>query len=292
MEMHQVRYFLAVARVLNFTRAADECNVTQPSLTRAVQKLEDELGGLLFRRERALTHLTDLGRQMLPLLERTYEAAQAAKALAKGIGKSQVAPLHLGIASAIDSEGLHDVLSEVATGLSGFNLSTTEGSSAELLELALKGDLDLIVIEVPADAHDRLDPWPLFKQHYRLVSRGDHPFVGRNDASMRGLAEEAWIDCGPDSSARLRAVGEAAGIEIAFRHKVAGPGQVARLLLSGLGSALMPTPAALDERLCALALVDEGLVAPVILAGIAGRQRSTAADAFIRAARARSWPDQ
>jgi DMSO/TMAO reductase YedYZ molybdopterin-dependent catalytic subunit len=52
MEMHQVRYFLAVARLLHFTRAADECHVTQPSLTRAIKQLEDELGGDLFRRER------------------------------------------------------------------------------------------------------------------------------------------------------------------------------------------------------------------------------------------------
>jgi DNA-binding transcriptional LysR family regulator len=73
MEMHQVRYFLAVARALNFTRAADECNVTQPSLTRAIQKLEDEFGGLLFRRERARTHLTDLGREMLPHLEQALD---------------------------------------------------------------------------------------------------------------------------------------------------------------------------------------------------------------------------
>ena len=51
MEMHQVRYFLAVARTLNLTRAADECNVTQPSLTRAIKQLEAELGGNLFRRE-------------------------------------------------------------------------------------------------------------------------------------------------------------------------------------------------------------------------------------------------
>ena len=51
MEMHQVRYFLAVARTRNFTRAAEECNVSQPSLTRAIQKLEGELGGPLFRRE-------------------------------------------------------------------------------------------------------------------------------------------------------------------------------------------------------------------------------------------------
>ena len=48
MEMHQVRYFLAVSRTLNFTRAAEQCNVAQPSLTRAIRQLESELGGDLF----------------------------------------------------------------------------------------------------------------------------------------------------------------------------------------------------------------------------------------------------
>lgn len=62
MEMHQARYFFAVARQLNFTRAAEECHVAQPSLTRAIKLLEEELGGELFRRERNLSHLADLGR--------------------------------------------------------------------------------------------------------------------------------------------------------------------------------------------------------------------------------------
>jgi DNA-binding transcriptional LysR family regulator len=61
MEMHQVRYFLAVARLLNFTRAAAECNVAQPSLTRAIKQLENEFGQELFRRERNLTHLNLAG---------------------------------------------------------------------------------------------------------------------------------------------------------------------------------------------------------------------------------------
>src|SRR5688500_7147290 len=69
MEMHQIRYFLAVCSTLNFTRAAEQCNVTQPALTRAIQKLEEELGGLLFRRERKLTHMTDLGNLVRPQLE-------------------------------------------------------------------------------------------------------------------------------------------------------------------------------------------------------------------------------
>ena len=61
MEMHQVRYFVALCETLNFTRAAEKCNVTQPSLTRAIKLLEDELGGPLFNRERNQTHLTELG---------------------------------------------------------------------------------------------------------------------------------------------------------------------------------------------------------------------------------------
>ena len=72
MEMHQVRYFLAVARALNFTRAAEECNVAQPSLTRAIQQLEEEFGGDLFRRERPHAQLTDLGRRMVPLMQQCY----------------------------------------------------------------------------------------------------------------------------------------------------------------------------------------------------------------------------
>src|SRR5271156_5886686 len=58
MEMHQVRYFLAVADELNFTRASEQCNVTQPSLSRAIKLLEEELGGPLFRRERAAGDLS------------------------------------------------------------------------------------------------------------------------------------------------------------------------------------------------------------------------------------------
>ena len=68
MEMHQVRYFLAVARTGNFTRASEECNVSQPSLSRAIKLLEAEFGGDLFLRERPAAQLTTLGQYMQPLL--------------------------------------------------------------------------------------------------------------------------------------------------------------------------------------------------------------------------------
>ena len=67
------------AEELNFTRAAERCNVAQPSLTRAIKLLEEELGGPLFHRERANTHLSELGRMVKPHLEQVYEQAQEAK---------------------------------------------------------------------------------------------------------------------------------------------------------------------------------------------------------------------
>lgn len=292
MEMHQVRYFLAVARTLNFTRAAEECNVTQPSLTRAVQKLEDELGGLLFRRERSLTHLTDLGRMMLPHLERTYQAAQAAKELARGIKKAQVAPLCLGVASTIESDELLAVLDEVAASLPGFELTLESGTSVDLVERAMKGEIDLLLVEAPADAPERLEAWRLFAQRYHMVTRAGHKLGERADVALADVVDEAWIDCGTDGAVRLRAAAALAGFNPGFKHRAAGPQQVRAMVLAGLGSAVMPRPRMDDDRLLALAFLEEAFLAPVVLAGIAGRRRSPAADAFVRAARARGWQDR
>ena len=77
MEMHQVRYFLAVAEELNFTRASERCNVTQPSLSRAIKLLEEELGGLLFHRERKSIRLTDLGHMVRPHLQSVYDHSRS-----------------------------------------------------------------------------------------------------------------------------------------------------------------------------------------------------------------------
>ena len=85
--MHQIRYFLAVCETLNFTRAAEACHVSQPSLTRAIKGLEDELGGPLFRRERNNTHLTGLGEMMRPHLSQVLIETDAAKERAKSFSK-------------------------------------------------------------------------------------------------------------------------------------------------------------------------------------------------------------
>jgi len=97
MELHEIRYFLALSRTLNFTRAAEICNVTQPALTRAIQKMEDELGGLLFSRERSNTHLTELGRLLQPQFEAMIEKAESARQIATRFLRLEGAQMTLGV---------------------------------------------------------------------------------------------------------------------------------------------------------------------------------------------------
>src|SRR5438105_13250459 len=79
MELYQIRYFLAVAETMNFTRASERSFVSQPALTKAIQRLEETIGGRLFDRTKSPVQLTDLGRAMLPNFRQLYDGAQQAR---------------------------------------------------------------------------------------------------------------------------------------------------------------------------------------------------------------------
>ena len=97
MEMHQIRYFLAAAKTRNFTRAAEQCSVSPPSLLRAIKLLEQEFGGPLFNRERANMHLTELGRIVMPHLQLIFDEAAQVKKSTKDYVDSATGTLSLGV---------------------------------------------------------------------------------------------------------------------------------------------------------------------------------------------------
>jgi DNA-binding transcriptional LysR family regulator len=288
MEMHQVRYFLAAARTLNFTKAADESNVTQPSLTRAIQKLEEEFGGLLFRRERSLTHLTELGRQMVPHLERTYEAAQAAKMLAKGIGKADVAPLKLGIAGNMPKT-LAALLAEVADGLPGFQLSLIHLPSALVVEEMLKGEIDAAMLLCPRTLPDRFETITLTPVDYAVAVAADGPMRTVVNPGLQDLQSVSWIESDADIGSEFREICALAGVEPKFRHGCTSDTDALTLVASGLGCALVPVSTPLPAGVVHIEIPQLAITRSTIFATISGRQRSVATDALIRAIKARSW---
>ena len=140
MEMHQVRYFLAVARVFNFTRAADECNVTQPSLTRAIKQLEAELGGDLFRRERPAAQLTELGQRMHPLLKQCYEAATGARELASSFKSGEVGALRIALTHSVDLSLLIPHLDQIKRMFNRLEFRFLRGNAREVAEFLKRGE--------------------------------------------------------------------------------------------------------------------------------------------------------
>jgi LysR family transcriptional regulator, hydrogen peroxide-inducible genes activator len=101
MDIHQMRYFPAVSEALNFTRAAEFCNVTQPALSRAIQQLEDAVGGLLFERKHNSTQLTELGVLMRPRIQQIIDTLMGAKLEAHEFLTLETANITLGITCSI-----------------------------------------------------------------------------------------------------------------------------------------------------------------------------------------------
>jgi len=187
MEMQQIRYFLALTRTLNFTRAAEECNVSQSALTRAIQALEGELGGELVRREHSRSHLTELGRRMLPLVERCYESAMTAKALAKSIAREDLAPLSVGVSDSVNVELIMKPIAEMFRSFPGLQLKLQHGGGAAILEMLKQGSAEIAVAGPIDDTWDRLDHWRLFEEPFELALRDDHPLATDNEITLEKL---------------------------------------------------------------------------------------------------------
>ena len=290
MEMHQVRYFLAVCRTLNFTKAAEECNVAQPSLTRAIQKLEEEFGGLLFNRERANTHLTELGRAMQPHLERTYEAAQSAKQLATAYKKGDVVHLRLGVSATVPADTVTSVLGGVRQAVPGFELTLDGGGDTRLLEEAVDGDLDLIVVGDDYELPERVRSWTLHREPLLAVMRGDHKLAAQASVAVSdfdGVEMIQLTNC--PIAVRIRQMCSEAGVQPKFTVRAANCEQILSLIREGLGIATLPQSLAVGAGLVAKPIEGLNVERAITLGTVAGRRFSPASDAFIKLARTRDW---
>jgi DNA-binding transcriptional LysR family regulator len=292
MELFQVRYFLALARTLNFTRAAEACNVSQPALTRAIQRLEEELGGPLLHRERNLTQLTSLGRAMLPHLEAAHGAAETAAAQAMAFRSRECEPLRLGIDQSLSAQILTPALGELQARMRGFECGLAEGASADLLQLMMEGALDSAVLIDPAKPPERLDRWRLFRDGYVVLCPEHHHLAGLAEIPITALAEECLVARGEKASdfdQALVRLCAAAGLTPRPRHRCASEEQIRQMVAAGLGIALGGQHRAPCPGIVARPLTDPEAGRNIVLAAVAGRPHSPALAAFLKLMRARDW---
>jgi DNA-binding transcriptional LysR family regulator len=288
--MHQIRYFLAVSETLNLTKAAERCNVAQPSLTRAIKALETELGGELIRRERALSHLTELGQRMLPMLRQCYETALTAKTVAASIRKGEAAPLSVAVAQTVALAPFTSTLRELSRAFPGLQLKLHRGSGSEVAEYLKLGTAELAIAGPLGEAWSRLDAFPLFEEPFDLAVSRRHKLAGKNRAEFKDLASETLlINTGCEKVEELRARLEANGIPDAVTYQVATQEDLLALLKANLGVAIIPVGAMETDGLRRIPLKQLNLVRRVSVYTVAGRHRAIACATLLNMLRAADW---
>lgn len=290
MEMHQVRYFLAVARLLHFTRAADECHVTQPSLTRAIKQLEDELGGDLFRRERPQAQLTELGQRMLPLLKQCYESAMSARSLASAMKSGDIGALSLALSRTIDVGLLIPRLMELQQHFGGVRFKLLRGTGLEVAEYLKRGDAELGIAASIGDMWERLDSWPLFSEGFCLAVNAKHPLAVRTAVTAEDLRQQRFLVrsyC--EHAGELAEFLRSRDIDMDHCHEVSSERDLSALLDANMGVVLVPASAGGTHTWKRTPVEGLELRRTVYLYGVAGRQRSAAGSAMLKMLRAAEW---
>ncbi|MEH2512606.1 DNA-binding transcriptional LysR family regulator [Nitrobacteraceae bacterium AZCC 1564] len=289
MELHQIRYFLALASTLNFTRAAEQCNVTQPALTKGVQRLEQELGGQLIHRERQLTQLTDLGKEVLPMLERTLASAEAVRRRAKAFQHKDVAPLRIGIAPSISASLVLDPIAEVSKFVPGLHVELREAIADKLIELLLGGEISAAIVGDVQDMPRRIDDWSLFEERYVAVlapthELADRPAIGVEELRQATILERAGCDVAPKAkkscfSEETPNYGHCSENDTHLQHMAA----------AGFGVILAPEHMPHLSALKTVPIEGDPIWREVRLLAVQGRRYSPALDAFLKVARLRDW---
>ncbi len=292
MEMQQVRYFLAVARTRNFTRAAEECNVTQPALTRAIKQLEDELGGDLLRREGRLSHLTDLGQRMVPLLQQCHESALTAKSLAAKVRAGEVSSLCLAISHTLDLDLIIALLREMRRSFPGFQLKLRRGTGQQIATMLKNGEVELAIGGPIGESWDRLEAWPMFTEAFDLVVGSDHALAGRNalDLDVELIRDVRFLVRAEADPAELDARQlDAAGITLDHAHEVDCDRDLEALVVAQFGIAILPSSAMRNARVRHLSCPALDLQRTVAIYSVSGRARTREAAALLMLVRAADW---
>jgi len=192
LETHQLKYFLAVAQTGRFTQAANACNVSQPSLSIQIAKLEGELGGALFDRTKKGARLTARGEAFLPRARAILDQMEAARHDAEALSGLSAGRVTLGCLPTTGAHLLPKVLSAFGKAYPKIQVQLREESSPGLARCLEQGEVELAILD-EAGVTPALDQKTLFTEDLLVALPPKHPLVGKKKVNLKDLAEEPFI---------------------------------------------------------------------------------------------------
>ncbi len=192
MEIHQLRYVVAVARAGNFSRAAEQCHVAQPSLSQQILKLEEELGGPLFHRMKREARLTPHGEAFLRRAVKILEEVDAAKREASDAQSLLRGQFSVGVLPTIAPYLLPDVLVAFAKKYPGVEIVVQEDTTARLIKLVQTCEIDFALTSCPVP-ETSMEVRDLLTEELRLALPPGHPLKRKRTVSLADLEKERLI---------------------------------------------------------------------------------------------------
>lgn len=290
MEVHQLRYFCAVAETASFTRAAEREQVAQPSLSQQIMKLEEELGVRLFDRLGRSVRLTEPGRIFLPRARAILSELKAAK---EEVAERQLVvsgPVTLGVIPTIAPYFLPSRLAVFSRKFPQVALNVVEDVTVHLLDRLRAGLVDLAILALPARGHD-LDCFPLLTERLYAILPKAHPLARRRSLTMKELREEPFLLLRDDHCFRETAM------EVCKRARIMPQivfesGQFSSILgmvSAGLGISVVPEMALERRQDCSFVLVaDQRASRTIGVASAKGHFLGRAPQAFLDFLRAQA----
>ena len=294
MEMHQVRYFLAAAKHLNFTKAAQECSVSAPSLIRAIKLLELEFGGPLFNRERSRTHLTELGRIALPHLEQVLQESLDAKRKARDYLDLKEATLKLGIMCTIAPSQFVELVTGFRERYRNVILRIIDADARQLQTALLAGDLEAAIYCLPGETpHERTHVMPLFREQMVIAVCRSHALAMKKVIAAAHLNGEPYLD-------RINCEFSGYADRIFAERLIDGPtvyqserdDWILAMVAAGMGYGFLPRSSAEYPGVVFRPLTEPEFWRTVNLVTVRGRRHSPAAGALVREVMRTKWQGQ
>lgn len=243
-EFRHLRYFSALAKHLNFHRAAAALHISQPGLSRQIAQLEYHLGTTLLVRDRKSVALTPAGMYLNEQLVSQFNTLNSIYLQTQRIGLGRSGEIRIGFLGSAMQRVIPELLLSLNTTYPDLHTSLTERSNLEQVQELMQSNLDLGFVRL-TDLPAELESCTVAKETFSLVVPAGHALSSCNFTSLSPLAEEGFIlfssDYSPDYYRTVLSICEDAGFHPKISHKSVHAHTIFRLVEAGLGVAIVPT---------------------------------------------------
>jgi DNA-binding transcriptional LysR family regulator len=247
MELHQLRYFVAVAERLHFAEAAEMVHVSQPGLSQQIKALEEEVGVLLLERTKRTVALTEAGRYFLEEAKLALDHAERAKVVAQRVARGKLGSVRIGYVHSVPFSGL---LAKLASGFrkgaSGIHLEFSEEDAEHQINRIAEGELDLGFIRLPQESVlPGIATQIVMREKILVALPRDHALAGTRRIPCAALKNEplvlySRIDGKSALDDHIRAIAEKGGFKPRIAQKVEKLTATIGLVAGGSGIAIVP----------------------------------------------------